>query len=81
MVGVELEIASLDGEKVTGTWRFLKGGCAGDYTFSGSYQGNRLQAKTVEGSKQGCGNYRLAFALDGGKLVGKFGGRELVLAK
>ena len=82
IIGVELEIASLDGDKVTGTWRFLKGFCTGVYTFSGSYQGNRLQAKTVEGPKQGCGNYQLSFALDGGKWVGKFGGgQELVLAK
>ena len=80
-VGIQLTIASAEGENVAGTWTLNRGNCQGDYPLAGTFKDNKLRIKTEAGSKPGCGPYGPTFTLDGDKLVGKFGKQELTLTK
>jgi hypothetical protein len=79
--GLELQIASVEGEKVAGKLKVIGGDCAGDYAVSGKYSNNQLALLMSEGEKLGCGKVRLALTVKDGKLVGKYGRLDTELSK
>jgi len=81
IAGVKLEIKTLEGDRVTGTWHLLRGKCQGEYPVSGSYRNGQLVLQAAGGAKEGCANSKLRLTADGEKLVGTYGKHELTLSK
>jgi hypothetical protein len=79
--GLELQIASVEIEKVAGKLKVIGGDCAGDYAVSGKYSNSHLVLRLSEAEKLGCSKGRLALTVRDGKLVGKFGPFDTELSK
>jgi len=80
-IGVQMQIASVEGGNVTGSFKQIGGACAGDYALSGKLAGDQFALRTGPSEKQGCGNGGLKLTAKGGKLAGTYGKYELELSK
>jgi len=80
-IGVQMQIASVEGGNVTGGFKLIGGGCAGDYALSGKLSGDQFALRTGPSEKQGCGNVGMKLTAKGGKLTGTYGKYEIELSK
>jgi hypothetical protein len=76
-----LEITAVENGKLTGTMNVAKFECRGDYPIEGSYRDNKLEMRTVEGRRAGCGNVPMVLVLEGNKLIGTRAGAPIEFLK
>ena len=80
-VPVRLEITTAENGKLAGKVTRRGGSCQGENSVDGTYEGGKVEVKVAEGAIRGCGNSTIDLSAQGGKLVGKWGARDLVLSK
>ena len=83
-VSIQLDIAEVKNDKVTGTVAMIgSGGCDGDYPMEGKYSKGSLSLRSTQKSgRAGDCSFNFKVKPEGDKLVGKTGGgRDLTLAK
>lgn len=71
--GLTLKIVSAKDGKIAGQLVLGSNECVGNYELEGSYQDNKLEMKTSEGSLRGCGQQPVTLEVQGDKLVGRYG--------
>jgi len=79
--GVLVQIASIEGGKVTGSFKLYGGSCVGDYALRGRFSGDQFTLRVEAGERQGCGTVRLLLTAKSGKLVGTYGKYDIELFK
>ena len=80
-IPVKLDITRAENGKLTGKVLRGVGSCMGENSVDGTYDGAKVEVKVAEGVIRGCGNSTMNLSAQGGKLVGKWGERDLVLSK
>lgn len=76
-----LEITTAENGKMAGKLNVARLGCSGDYLIDGTYQDSKLEMKTNEGAKTGCGKVPLVLVPQGNKLVGTYGRTPVEFSK
>jgi len=76
-----LEITAVENGKLTGKINVAKFECRGDVPIEGSYRDGKLDMRTVEGSRKGCGNVPLILVVEGNKLIGTRAGAPIEFLK
>ena len=76
-----LEITAVVNGKLTGKMNVAKFECRGDVPIEGSYRDGKLEMRTVEGSKKGCGNVPMILVVEGNKLIGTRAGTPIEFLK
>jgi len=65
-----LEITSVENGKLSGKLTMAKFECRGDYPIEGSYRDGKLEMRTSEGHRRGCGNVPVILVVEGNRLIG-----------
>ena len=76
-----LEITAVENEKLTGKMNVAKFECRGDVPIEGSYRDGKLEMRTIDGSRKGCGNVPLILVVEGNKLIGTRAGIPIEFLK
>jgi hypothetical protein len=78
---VTLTITGVEDGKVAGKFNIDASVCSGDYPIQGTYQDNKLNLRTGDGSMRGCGQDAIEMVLKGNQLVGKIAGFNAILGR
>lgn len=81
-IGVELKIAAVEGNVVTGSAKTFGGNCAGEYQMRGKLDGNNLgMLATNTAGRAGDCKFGFRGTIDGNSIKGTVGTNELNLSK
>ena len=76
-----LTIASAENGKISGKFAVARYACMGEYLIEGTYQNDKLEMRTGEGTLRDCGNQPFVVVVQGNKLVGTYSTFEIELSK
>lgn len=80
-VGSTLEIKSAENGKLAGKFKISNEYCMGEYLIQGTYNENKLEMWTGEGTKRDCGKELLVLVVQGNKLIGTIGSTRIEMEK